>query len=281
MSATATTTPTQYVEVRGRRLAYRDFGSGMPILLCVRFRGTMDSWDPAFLDGLANNGFRVITFDYSGLGASTGARTYDPASLAIDATDLLDALNIEKAVVGGWSIGGVAAQILLATVPQRVSHLVLIGTTPPGYLPKDGDPLFYELAKRENDFEDIVALFFEPKSTASRMAAKLSQQRIAARTTDVSPAVPFDWAGTQLGDGPRNPMFPADAVLQALKSTQIPITHIGGDHDIIFPTENWHAMVGRLPSLRVLTFPQTGHGPHHQYPQESADHIASFVNNTK
>ncbi|WP_273700251.1 alpha/beta fold hydrolase [Ensifer adhaerens] len=264
-----------------RRLAYRDFGSGTPLLLCVRFRGTMDSWDPAFLDGLASNGFRVIVFDYSGLGASTGNRTYDPASLARDAGDLLTALNIEKAVVGGWSLGGIAAQILFATSPQRVSHLVLIGSTPPGQLVKSGEALFYELAKRENDLEDIVALFFEPRSAASRLAAEQSQRRIAERTTDLSPTIPVEWAGTQLGDAPRNPMFPADAVLGALKTTKIPVIHIGGDHDIIFPVENWSALAGQLPTLRVVTFPETGHGPHQQYPQESADYIAAFTRNSK
>ncbi|AEG48776.1 alpha/beta hydrolase fold protein [Sphingobium chlorophenolicum L-1] len=279
--STAATAPTQFVEVGGRRLAYRDFGAGIPLLLCLRFRGTMDSWDPAFLDGLADNGFRVIIFDYSGLGSSTGERTYNPASLARDAADLLGALQIEKAAVGGWSVGGIAAQILLATVPQRVSHLVLIATTPPGQLVKSGEPLFYELAKRDNDFEDVVALFFEPRSAASRLAAEQSEQRIAGRTTDLSPAVPYEWAGPQLGDGPRNPMFPADAVLQALKNTKVPVVHIGGDHDIVFPVENWHALAGELPTLRIVTFPETGHGPQHQYPKESADYIASFVKNAR
>jgi pimeloyl-ACP methyl ester carboxylesterase len=41
---------------------------GQPIVLCSRFRGNMDTWDPAFLDGLASQGFQVITFDYTGWG---------------------------------------------------------------------------------------------------------------------------------------------------------------------------------------------------------------------
>ena len=65
--------------INGRPLAYRRIGRGKPIVLCNRFRGTLDSWDPAFIDGLADGGFDVIWFDYSGLGLSTGDRTYDPA----------------------------------------------------------------------------------------------------------------------------------------------------------------------------------------------------------
>ncbi|WP_241770289.1 alpha/beta fold hydrolase [Burkholderia gladioli] len=268
---------TQFADVPGRRLAYRTFGGGTPIVLCIRFRGTMDSWDPLFLDSLAARGFSVTIFDYSGLGSSTGEPTYQPASLARDAIDLMDALGLARAVVGGWSIGGIAAQLVMAQVPQRVSHLVLIATTPPGQLVKTGEALFYRLAGRENDFEDFLSVFFEPASPDGRIAAERSAQRLAERRDDASPEVPFEWARAQLGEGPRNPMFPVEAVLQALQATTIPILHIGGDHDIVFPVENWYALNGQLPTLQLLTLPSAGHGPQLQYPLASARHIAAFV----
>ncbi|MBU9612305.1 alpha/beta hydrolase [Burkholderia multivorans] len=268
---------TQFVDVDGRRLAYRTFGRGTPLVLCVRFRGTMDTWDPLFLDSLAERGFQVTIFDYSGLGQSTGERTYHPASLAKDAIDLIVALKLGKAVIGGWSVGGMAAQIVVAKAPQLVSHAVLIATTPPGPLVKPGEPLFYAMAKRENDFEDFVTLFFEPASPASRAAAEQSAARVAARKVDLSPAVPVEWAGQQVGDGPRNPAFPVDAVLDALKSTSIPVLHVGGDHDIVFPVENWYALNGQLPTLHLVTLPRTGHGPQLEYPIACASHIAAFV----
>src|SRR5262245_32476785 len=102
-SPSAISAPNQFVEVSGRTLAYRSVGSGYPIVLCQRFRGNMDSWDPAFLDGLAARGFQVITFDYSGIGLSTGERTYSPPSLAKDAIDLIGALGLQRLVIGGWS----------------------------------------------------------------------------------------------------------------------------------------------------------------------------------
>ncbi|PRF57849.1 alpha/beta hydrolase [Burkholderia multivorans] len=268
---------TQFVDVDGRRLAYRTFGRGTPLVLCVRFRGTMDTWDPLFLDTLVERGFQVTIFDYSGLGQSTGERTYHPASLAKDAIDLIVALKLGKAVIGGWSVGGMAAQIVVAKAPQLVSHAVLIATTPPGPLVKPGEPLFYAMAKRENDFEDFVTLFFEPASPASRAAAEQSAARVAARKVDLSPAVPVEWAGQQVGDGPKNPAFPVDAVLDALKSTSIPVLHVGGDHDIVFPVENWYALNGQLPTLHLVTLPRTGHGPQLEYPIACASHIAAFV----
>jgi len=271
------TSRTRFVDVPGRRLAYRTIGSGQPIVLCVRFRGTMDAWDPLFLDSLALEGFQVTVFDYSGLGLSTGTPTYDPAALARDATDLIAALDLGRVIIGGWSVGGIAAQLVMTLAPQLVSHTVLIGTTPPGRLVKPGEALFYALARRENNFDDFVSLFFEPTSDESREAAARSAERIAARKIDVSPEVPWQWAGEQLGLGPKNPVFPADAVLEALKSTRIPVLHLGGDHDIVFPVENWYALNNQLPTLHVVTFPRTGHGPQLQYPVAAARHIAAFV----
>jgi len=104
VNVTAVNAPSQFVETRGRRLADRSIGTGTPIVLCTRFRGNMDLWDPLFLDSLADESLRVVTFDYSGLGLSTGERTYDPVALARDAKDLIEALGFDKVVIGGWSL---------------------------------------------------------------------------------------------------------------------------------------------------------------------------------
>ncbi|MBI1686853.1 alpha/beta fold hydrolase [Caulobacter hibisci] len=277
----AVAAPTNYVEVGGRRLAYRTVGKGVPMVLCTRFRGNLDAWDPLFLDSLAAQGFQVITFDYTGLGLSTGEKSLNPASWAKDAGDLIEALGLKSVVLVGWSLGGIAAQIALSIFPSKIDHLVLIGTTPPGPVAKLAEPLFYQAAARENDFEDEVILFFEPRSPASREAARRSHDRIAARKTDLSPPVPYAWAAASLGDKPSANPFPAPAILDILKTTTIPILHIGGDHDLICPIENWYALNGQLPTLELLTFPRSGHGPQHQHPEASADAIASFVRTTR
>jgi pimeloyl-ACP methyl ester carboxylesterase len=69
-------------------------------------------------------------------------------------------------------------------------------------------------------------------------------------------------------------------VLEVLKTTSLPILHVGGDHDIIFPVENWYALGQALPTVQLLTYPFAGHGPHHQHPEATAEHIATFVRTT-
>jgi pimeloyl-ACP methyl ester carboxylesterase len=272
--------PTQFIEAGGRRLAYRKIGSGPPLVLCLRFRGILDSWDPAFLDSLARH-FTVITFDYSGIGRSTGASRYKREALAEDAKTLVDALGLEKFVLGGWSLGGIAAQVFTARYPERVTHLVLIGTTPPGEQPHPPEPIFLPTAlKFDNTLEDEYILFFEPDSASSRRAGKASHDRIAQRTADTSPPIPEATYHRLLSETADQGLFPdTGGYAVALSQTSIPILVISGDHDIVFPVENWHALNRRWKSLHLMTFPQSGHGPNHEFPAVCADLITSFVGN--
>jgi pimeloyl-ACP methyl ester carboxylesterase len=280
-ACSAVDAPNQFAVINGRTLAYRSIGSGKPIVLCTRFRGNMDVWDPAFLDALVANGLRVITFDHTGLGLSTGTPTYNPIEMVRDPRDLIEALELSDVVISGWSLGGMVAQAMLALHPERLSHAALIGTVPPGANVKPAEQLFYDTATLATyGIEEETILFFEPRSEASRQAARRSVARIAQRTSDLSVPVPIDFARARLGTGPTSPLFPAEPILEAMKRTSIPILHIGGDHDIIFPVENWYALNQVLPTLSLLTFPRSGHGPQHQHPRLSADAIASFVRNT-
>ena len=275
---TAVHCPNQRVEIGGRQLAYRSIGTGKPIVLCPRFRGNMDTWDPAFLDALAQNGFQAITFDCSGTGLSTGTREFGPVAMARDAADLMQALHLEEVVIAGWSLGGMAAQVVLAMYPDRISHAVLIGSTPPGPAPKTSQQLFYDTARLpEYSLEHETILFFDPSSASSRAAAALSRERIAQRVHGRSDLVDAAWSNASLGSKPSIPPFPANDVLEVLKTTNVPILHVGGDHDIACPVANWYALNQVLPTLHLLTFPRTGHGPQHQHPSSVARYISAFV----
>ena len=272
----AVDTPTRFVEAEGRQIAYRSVGSGPPLILALRFRGTLDSWDPAFIDALARD-FRVITFDYSGVGRSTGPRGKTMAAMVDDVHDLADGLKLGRFVLGGWSMGGAVAQEAAVSMPDRISHLVVIAAGPPGQAFWTPEKSFLDAAaKPVNDLADEEVLFFRPSSEASRAAAKASWDRIHARKTDLSPPVPLaafaDQAAAVAG-------FRADTsgVSQFLFSTRMPVLVFAGDMDICCRVVDWYALSGRFSTARLLVMPQAGHGPQHQYPAEVAAQIAAFA----
>lgn len=272
--------PNHFVEADGRQIAYRRFGQGPDIVLCVRFRGTMDVWDPLFLDLLAES-FTVTIFDYSGLGLSTGTASYAKPAMAKDVNDLVDALGLDKVIIAGWSLGGFAAMSFAAAWPEKVSHVLAIATMPPGIMVKPFEELFFETAWiPEYGPREEYILFFEPESERSRTLADASLARIAARSEvrdAVTPPEVFI-ASVEASTDPATPFPDHDGALSAFyRGTHIPVLALSGDHDIIFPVENWYALNDVWPTLFVATFPNSGHGPQHQYPELAADIIKSFV----
>ncbi|MBI0538617.1 hypothetical protein D9599_23950 [Roseomonas sp. KE2513] len=91
--------------------------------------------------------------------------------------------------------------------------------------------------------------------------------------------VPAAWAAAQLDDAPQRPLFPAEGVLSAMRTTAVPVLYVSGDNDIGVPAENWYTLNRQLPTLKVITFPGTGTGtaPHHHYPNSVTAHIAAFL----
>jgi pimeloyl-ACP methyl ester carboxylesterase len=100
-SLKAVNTKMKFIETSDRKIAYRSIGKGLPIIMVNRFRGNLDTWDPAFLDALASR-FNVITIDYSGIGLSSGVScATDILSMAKDVKDVAEALKLTKIIIAG------------------------------------------------------------------------------------------------------------------------------------------------------------------------------------
>lgn len=280
MTNNALTVETQYANIDNKKIAYRKFGNGTPIILANRFRGTLDTWDPLFLDLLAQNN-TVVTFDYSGIGYSEGELPMDLHEVAAEVIKIADYLNIDKFIVGGWSYGGLIAQYTTFLYPARVLSTIVIGSNPMGKNEVPLSPLFLEKALiPDYDFEDIVVLFFEPKSEKSKIAAQASSERIAQRLDQSKvPATPeiFQryFAVTDQLEKDK------DNFREAYKTLATPVLVISGDNDISFAVENWFPLLQNAPTTQHIIFPNTGHAPHYQYPELATQYINVFLKNKK
>ena len=277
---TAATAKTQFVDVDGNRVAYRSIGTGSPIVLANRMRGTLDTWDPAFLDTLAKH-HTVITFDYPGVGYSTGTLPDDLGKVATFVDRFATSIKLDKFAMAGWSWGGFTTQTLLLDRPERVTHAMLIGTNPPGPGQIPIQQVFIERAlKPVNDLDDEYVLFFEPKSEFSRAAAKASRDRIYARP-DVVSKIPSRVEQIQVYLTAAQ-AFGEDKLgrRQALTQTRTPILVISGDNDTSTAGQNWFPLVGQMKNAQFVFYPESGHGPQHQYPELSAEYITDFIART-
>jgi pimeloyl-ACP methyl ester carboxylesterase len=270
----AVTARTQIATVGDRRFAYRIIGAGWPVLCLQRFRGTMDDWDPGFVDAVAAS-HRVIIFDNSGVSSSSGEVPVTLGAAADDAVAFAQSLGVDKASVLGWSMGGLIAQEIAIRHPDFARQAIVIGAVPPGPTPVPTQPLFSMTARKPvYDFEDQVTLFFT-QSEASRKAAQRSLDRIAARTVDREPPVSIA-AYTNQTAAIRSFHEDLDA-LAKIEATDVPILVLNGNQDIANPVENWYALGAKARSAEIHVFPDAGHGSHHQFPERAAEEINNFI----
>lgn len=170
----------------GIELCYEDWGdeAAEPLLLIMGLSAQMLLWHEEFCQMLVERGFRVIRFDNRDIGLSSkirvkvekmnelirmarfslGLRSPAPYSLydmARDAEGLLDHLGIRQAHVVGASMGGMIAQILAGTRPERVKSLgVIFSSTNQPLLPPPHPKAIQPLMKgpgKAASVDDLVA----------------------------------------------------------------------------------------------------------------------------
>src|SRR5258705_8997140 len=102
-NASNTTAPTQFIQTKLEKYAYRRFGSGkgLPLLCLQHFTGTLDNWDPAVTDPLARDR-EVILFENAGLGRSSGKVAETIGEMAAHALSFLDGLGLKTCDVLGF-----------------------------------------------------------------------------------------------------------------------------------------------------------------------------------
>jgi len=109
-------------------IAYDDCGEGPALLLIHGFPLNRQMWQAQLLP-LASAGYRVIAPDLRGFGSSGApAEGYSMDGFADDLVAFLDALQIDRAVVGGMSMGGYILLDLLERHPERVAAACFIAT---------------------------------------------------------------------------------------------------------------------------------------------------------
>src|SRR5258705_5202303 len=126
MTYTHQTAPTQFVEAKGIRFAYRRFGKagGVPLVFNQHYLGTMDYWDPAVTDGLAR-GREVILFDNAGVSSSTGEVPNTFEQMGANAIAFIKALCLKQVDVFCFSSGGLVGQEITLQAPDLVRRMIV------------------------------------------------------------------------------------------------------------------------------------------------------------
>jgi pimeloyl-ACP methyl ester carboxylesterase len=243
----------QVVQTAEGSVAYRQLGKGTPLVLIMGVGGSIDGWEPAFVNALASS-YRVIVFNNAGVGRTAAL----PAPLTITAmagqtSAFISALGLHRVDVLGWSMGGMVAQALAVLHPTQVRRLVLAATQP-----GTGHALPIPAAAAADAVSanpaDVLSALFPPGQAGaeeSYVKGILSYPGFygAPRTVVASQSAAIQaWiAGTD----------PAGHRVGAIGS---PTLVADGTVDALDPLANDRMLATAMPGAQLALYPGAGHG---------------------
>ena len=258
----------QFIPYKGKKIAYREKGKGSTILLFHGMNGNSCSWAPLF--NLLGDQFRVIAWDAPSFGHSDvfgdSIIDYNKSAKA-----LVDALEIEDAILIGHSMGGLIATRLAVEKNISLAGLVLSSCHLGFGLPK-GQALMARYADRI----DVLS-----KSNADNTYAI---ERARRSTPDGTPSYVIEFLAEVAGsariegirDGGR--MSQETDNTNICRSIKVPVLILSGGKDKIISNKMHSALVQALPKAEQVTFTEAGHASYAEYPELFQTQIEVMAN---
>lgn len=245
------------LERDGVRIHYEAQGAGPGVLLSHGYSATGRMWGGQ-VRALSGE-YRLVTWDLPGHGQSDSPEplsAYAEAVIVDDMAALLDACGIERAVVGGLSLGGYLSLAFWLAHPDRTRALMLFDTGP-GY--KNA-----EAREGWNRSAEARAGAFEEKGLEALGAGaevRISQHRSAEG----------------LARSARGTLTQFDArVIESLPEIDVPTLVLVGESDRPFLVASSY-MAKKIPGSRHVVLPGAGHAANIDQPEAFNEEVRSFL----
>jgi pimeloyl-ACP methyl ester carboxylesterase len=266
------------VEVRpGVKVNVLAEGSGRPVVLVHGHPGSAYEWVPLMRE-LAARGWRAIAYDRVGYGRSDGRADgdYSVAATADDLLGLLEAENLNHAVVVGWSYGGGTAIAAAHKDPSRIDRLVLIGSVGPGVENREAPPAWVDAVLRGPVMSWLVRV--PPLGRAVQAAMTTA----AFRPEPVDPAYLELLKANMAMPGTRETFRTEGADLDGRANVDPaaidrPILVIHGEQDQLVPVAVGRTLADHARGGQLWEVPDAGHMLPITRPAPLAERIAEFA----
>lgn len=237
-----------HVENDGARIWYSTYGSGPAVVLLHGGLGHSGNWGyqaPA----LVQSGYRAILIDSRGHGQSTrDERPFSYELMASDVLAVMDALDLTRATLVGWSDGACTSLILGATVPERVAGVLFFACNmdPSGVKPFQASPTVDRCFARHT--QDYAAL----SSTPEKFNDLVKDLSFMQRT---------------------QPDYSADD----LSKIQVQVEIVQSERDEFIRREHAEYLARSIPNAAFVLLDGVSHFAPLQRPEQFNDALLSFV----
>lgn len=235
--------------------------------------GGRDGWVPQQAH-VARLGWRSLAWDMPGYGSSPMVSPYDFDALAQALWQMLDAAQVQRAVLVGHSMGAMVALQAWTQTPERITAMVLAASSP-AFGHTDGDFQQQFLAQRlapldaGHTMADIADRLIPTMATPGGDGAKL---RPAHQSMSAVPPGTYRAALQALV------RFEQRAALPTLT---VPVLCLAAEHDRTAPPAVMARMAQKIPGARYACLAGGGHLLHLEQPEAFNDELASFLKDVK
>ena len=250
---------------------------GRPLLLTHGFTGAKEDFGD-WLDAFVAEGWWVVAPDLRGHGSSEQPDAEDGYSLAVFAQDLLalaDQLGWDRFCLLGHSMGGMIAQEMALSAPERIERLVLMDTN---HGPVDGvDPetgaIGVEILRAEGiaGLVDVLAQLPQQPKAPSELRVRAEREGYAefadGKVHRCSPAM-YAAMGTELTSRPDR--------LAELSALTMPVRVVVGAEDTGFLPAS-RRIADAIPTADLVVIPDAAHCPQFENPQAWWEAVAPFL----
>ncbi|HEX6536356.1 MAG TPA: alpha/beta fold hydrolase [Gemmatimonadaceae bacterium] len=249
-------------------MSYDDVGSGMPVVLIHGFPHNRGLWAPQL--AALSQVCRCIAPDLRGFGDSDGGAPYSMDRYADDVAALLDALGVERAVVGGLSMGGYITLAFWRRHRERVLGLILADTRAAAddAAGRERRRAMIALARREG-----------PEAVAGAMIESTLGKTTRQRHPEVVGAVHAMFAAASVSAivGALEAMLDRPDSTPTLATIDVPTLIVVGDEDAISPRREAEAMRATIAGSRLEVIPGAGHASNVERPAAFNAVVTDFV----
>lgn len=272
----------RFVDTASWRLNYYEAGSGHPVIMLHGSGPGATGWSnfAPNIRSLARS-FRVLAVDAPGWGRSPTAlpEHYDHPNAVLE---LMDALDIERAALVGNSMGGATALAFASRYPDRISHLVTMGSGAlteipisfgPGDGPSEGLKILFD-CYREPSLEKMTRLAEIMTFDSKHASPELAQERLNNALANPEHLENF-LKGLATGGPVRT-----RATLSEAASITTPTLLIHGRDDRVVSFEYSLRLLGVIPDSRLVLFNRCGHWAQLEHAEEFNRLVTDFITNT-
>ncbi len=266
----------QFIEVDGMRVHYRDEGEGPPLLLIHGILASLHTWDD-WVDILKGE-YRLIRLDLPGFGLTGPANfTYDRDNYLQFINHFLKALDVERFTMVGNSLGGFFAWNYAIDYPQQVQRLVLLDSA--GYaqevpipmklytVPIAGD-ITTHITPRVAIAINIRDVYGDPRKVTEETIDRYYELQLRPGNRKAAQKL-FEYAVTQ-----------AESDAEGVSRISMPTLIMWGGDDDWVPTQLTEQWRRDLPEAEIIIYPGVGHVPMEEIPEKSAADLRVFLKRT-